>query len=439
MPNMNECSTSLKPINVSIRNFQSIAELDFEVSGLTVVVGKSNIGKSAILRAISDSILNAPVAALVRKGSKFCSVEMKSKDWEFRWEKGGGVSRYFIPIANDRPLDKVGAGQIEPIAQMGFQSVKIGRKESHPWYANQFDPLFLLNETGSSVTDFISEVSQLQILQDAITISARDRKHSLDEIRVRTDDLEQLNLKINQVDSVSELEKISGELLEQLASIEEYEAKVLAARGFFDKLEKISAAIILINTVTDLKIPEAEFDEVKKLRSMHDFHQSLTRLALKAGALKAISDFKVPDTDEIKKNLEDLRRMNEFSSIEFLQKSVRTLSGVDSVTIPELYVEDDLGKLKKAVSFESKIEKMAGVLLSLKGIPEVPEVPETSKLVQAHQFSSKIRLFKEEIEQVNSQVLNLEAELQELDNELSKIPTCPTCGRVSSHSHSSNE
>ncbi len=218
---------NLKPIWIKITNFQSIDSLEFEIRGFTCITGKSNVGKSAIVRAIKGSLLNDPVTSSLRKGTKFCTVIQKSEDWSLRWEKGSGVSRYFIPFDADQPLDKVGAGQIEPIAKMGFQAIEVGRKASRPWLAKQFESLFLLNESGASVTDFISEVSRLQVLQDAISISNKSKKKANEELKVRSSDLVGLRERVQKVEGVANLEKVSREIEQQAESIRDYEKKIV--------------------------------------------------------------------------------------------------------------------------------------------------------------------------------------------------------------------
>ena len=123
----------LKPVNVVINNFQSIDHLDMEICGFTAISGSTNAGKSAIVRAISSAILNNPVGGMVRKGASFCSVELSSEDWGFKWEKNDkGVNRAWIR-GKDTPLDKLGQIQVPEITQMGFSSIEVGDDEIQPW------------------------------------------------------------------------------------------------------------------------------------------------------------------------------------------------------------------------------------------------------------------------------------------------------------------
>jgi len=54
---MGEEKSELYPVKIRIKNFQSIEDLEIEVRGFTAITGKTNIGKSAIMRAISSAML----------------------------------------------------------------------------------------------------------------------------------------------------------------------------------------------------------------------------------------------------------------------------------------------------------------------------------------------------------------------------------------------
>jgi len=124
-------TSTLNPVQVRIQNFQSIDHVEFEVRGFTCITGKTNIGKSAIMRAISRSLLNDPVTGMVRKGAKYASVEMKSEGWGYLWEKGEkDVNRYEI---DGKRYDKTGQNQLPEIEAMGFRSIRIGDDDLEPW------------------------------------------------------------------------------------------------------------------------------------------------------------------------------------------------------------------------------------------------------------------------------------------------------------------
>lgn len=422
---------ALKPIQVSIKNFQSIESLDLEVSGFTCITGKSNIGKSAVIRAIAGAILNVPVGPHVRKGAKFCSVTLRSEQSDFKWEKGGGASRYFVPSDADKPMDKVGAGQIEHVARMGFAPVKLGREETYPWYATQFEPLFLLTETGATVTDFISEVSRLQVLQDAITISIRGKKKALDEAKVRTADLETLRGKAAKVSDVPEVERIVRELDEQAESIREYERRVVLGEECVRRLALAHSILQAIEAVSGVKIPDLRVgDGVRKIRLASRLNRDLMAGAQKVIAVKAIGQVKVPEvpSDEVDR----LRRANRFSFLPAMKEVLLSLRGIEKAAVPVL--DDsraDVLRLRRAGVLTDKLGKLNRAIGSLGlevDIPEPPPSPEHLSRMSGYQ--KKLEAGRREVDELERKAESARKELLSIQVDMDKIPSCPTCGRV---------
>src|SRR5512137_438933 len=107
-------------IEVEVRDFQSIERATIRIDGFTTLVGRSNIGKSAFVRAVQAAITGAPVGAYVRhaalcprKTRKLkecrcqCSVHVKTEGFDMLWEKGDFINRYTF---NGVVYDKVNQG-----------------------------------------------------------------------------------------------------------------------------------------------------------------------------------------------------------------------------------------------------------------------------------------------------------------------------------------
>lgn len=153
-------TNKLSPIKVRIQNFQSIEDLEFDIYGLTVIAGRSNIGKSAIVRALTSAITNSSIVGMIRTGKENSNVSIQSKDFSYEWEKGNKTSC----VVNGKEFKKIGQKQLDEVSDLGYGSVRVGQRNIYPWSASQFDPIFLLNDPGPAVTEFISEISRLNIL-----------------------------------------------------------------------------------------------------------------------------------------------------------------------------------------------------------------------------------------------------------------------------------
>lgn len=429
----------LQPVQVSIKSFQSIDVLNFEVFGFTAITGRSNIGKSSIMRAISRSIMNDPVVNLVRKGEKFVTVELKSDKWGYKWEKGegNGVNHYEI---GDRFLDKTGQVQLPEIKEMGFGSIRIGDDDIHPWWASQFDPIFLLNKSGPQVTDFITEISGLKTLQNAIVHAARFKKRNNDIVKIKTEEVKKTKDKQFRISDIEKLDTAASQLDEQIESIEAYEKRVRELGSYVEILKNISNGIDRLSDVQTIRIPKLDADvkiNVEKISKMHDHWLKLENSAKLIIPIKGIKVITIPEIP----NADNILKMISYSVIPKLQQSVKILESVDKTHVPVIsQVGNEINKLKsKQNHFMSISDVQATVkylekVLEIRNIEELPEF----KIRKMYDHSRSIKSAKKLVEQSEIELKSVNKILDSISQELSQIPTCPSCSRPIIKNHDSH-
>lgn len=383
----------MNPIKVRIKNFQSISDLEFEIQGFTCVTGLTNIGKSAIIRAISGALLGSPVVGDVRKGEKFCTVELNGKDISLKWEKGErGINRYWIPADNPTPLDKVGQGQIPEISKMGFGSIKIGSDSIQPWLATQFDPVFLMNKSGPAVTDFLSEVSRLGILQDAITINVRGVKRARDSAKLQGKIASDLKIEEDDFKNIDHLISAKKDLDDEMTSIQQYVAKVISMDALLSNIELEAEILRVVHQSKNVIIPE----------------------------------------DTIKLKIADITIMSQFwSQMSSEAKVWACLEGVLKIPIPESVNSNDILRLSSAEVISRSINDETLLLEEIsKGvyIPEVEEIPGVFNVIS--QLRKQISEENQSIMQNKKELSNLDTELSTVQVGIDEIPVCPTCKRA---------
>ena len=428
----------LHPVKVHIKNFQSIDDLEIEVQGFTCITGPSNIGKSALVRATSSAILNNPVVNMVRKGTQFCTVEVASEEWGFKWEKNDkGINRVYIPPNNITAQDKIGQTQVADIVKMGFGSVEIGDDEIQPWFAPQFEPLFLLNQSGPRVTDFLSEVSRLTKLQDAIILAARGKRASTDKAKVKSEEAFGIKTKLAKVSGFDTLEKLGSDLDEQAKSIEEYEARIALGESFAAQRKESERVIGLLEKIEGLKSPRDYCGElVKKIQELYQFCFQLEAAAVKIRRVHPITTIKIPD--ELTSEVNQFREVQKFAKIVPLRQSVKILEDVSKVKVPDakkLKVEVD--KLRQMSGFAIQIQALqTSVALLDQDIP-IPTVPfkELEKLQFLISFDQQTKGLQAEISEMESQLTKARQELADVEAEIASIPSCPSCNRPLNAQH----
>src|SRR6187551_1753821 len=98
-------------MKVTVRNFQSLGDVTLDASGLTVVVGRSNLGKSALIRAMTGALFNRPGEAFVRIGKTHAEVSLTDLPTVLKgplnveWTKGHNLNEFHV---NGKDYKKVG-------------------------------------------------------------------------------------------------------------------------------------------------------------------------------------------------------------------------------------------------------------------------------------------------------------------------------------------
>lgn len=422
-------SKELKPVKIKITNFQSIQEIELEVRGFTCITGKTNIGKSAIMRAISKSILNDPVVGMVRKGENFSTVEVKGGDWEYKWEKGvKGVNRYYI---EDRVLDKTGQNQIEEIKKLGFESIKLGGDEVQPWFASQFAPIFLLDKTGPQITDFVSEISGLNVLQDAIVLSSRGRKKSTDVSKEAQEELTIVRDKLAKLNGIDELIKLMKDLEAQKQSIIDNENKLQKIKDHMFRTSQIRSQLTFLSQIDNFKFPNSQLDHIKIDIQANKIWIKMRECAEQIKSLKDIKNNVISNvpTDIIK----SYQAINKIKISSKLKKQILIIDHAKNTGLTQI-PSDEINKLQTIIKLNSTVLRLKKQVRSIDDIPKkisnISCADDMNKLRSIFNSADKRKKTELELEKIIKESSEVLMKISHVESEIEKIPKCPSCGRV---------
>lgn len=124
------------------RNFQSWGEFSLDVEGLTCLVGPTNLGKSAVFRAMHAVLRNDLPESFVRRGTKQVTLDF-TDDVEIKMSRSDKSSPSYQ--VGDEKYDKLNQKVPPEIDALGYGSVKVGDLEFDPIFAGQFDQQFGLS------------------------------------------------------------------------------------------------------------------------------------------------------------------------------------------------------------------------------------------------------------------------------------------------------
>ena len=267
---------------VEIRNFQSIEHAVIQVQGFTALVGRSNIGKSAAVRAVEAALTGASGTSFVRHGptcarrikSKTCkcftSVHLTGDGFDLLWEKGDSVNQYHY---NGVEYTAVAKGFPE-FLRPDFTPVKVGDTAVQLQVAPQWKPLFLLDVTGGAVADVLSDVARLDRINVAMRLSEKDRRAAAATLKVRKEDADRLR---NTLQDYAGLDLALAEtvtIADKLKRIEEINLRAVKLGKFSSESEALTERVSALEGVATITPPRAQplVDQTRariKLNALH--------------------------------------------------------------------------------------------------------------------------------------------------------------------------
>lgn len=220
-------------VKVEISNFQSLGEISLDVEGFTVVTGRNNTGKTAVLRAIQGVFQNTPGNTFVREGQTKCEVTVDfGVDGSLTWSKGT-TSRerptYRITGLND-PINP-GSGVPEEVKSFRVVPLKAGNKEVWPTIASQFGgQVFLLDQSPSFIAECIADVERVGKLNQCLRNVQSDLRSVKSELKVRESDLKTVQQQLTSFDGLDFL-------ITQSKVLSKQEDQLIETRGELRELE----------------------------------------------------------------------------------------------------------------------------------------------------------------------------------------------------------
>lgn len=202
-------------------NFQSWEKFDLTLDGLSVVVGPSNLGKSAIFRSLMGLVRNSLGEAQIRRGSDGIRIEAVIDGHRIiaTRPKKGSVSYEF----DGEPFEKLDGAVPEKVADLGMGELRIGKVKLDPVFAKQFGRPFMLEEGDAAMNTILGAFSSTEKLENGKREANRRIAERNSEAKVIAKSLREVE------ERKAKLEPLATRATEIQAEIDRLEPKV--ARG----------------------------------------------------------------------------------------------------------------------------------------------------------------------------------------------------------------
>jgi exonuclease SbcC len=337
---------------VKLKNFQDHADttIDF-TNGINLIVGSSDAGKSAILRAINLVFHNNYKRdTYIRHGEKECSVSVKFSDGvEVTRIKGEDVNSYLLTDAegNIHSFPKVGTGIPDEIKK-NLGNPPLDDKKRPISYADQMSSLFLVDLSSSDLPRTLSELTGIQHLQTSAELLSKTARSYDRSIKDKKEKIEKLETELDNYSYVDkDLERVEG-IVEKLKDVNSQIEKSNRARFFIEQNNKI---------FTEAKQIKVKLAKEKAFAELKENFDELLLLNKKVSrSIFYLSEYQ-KIAKEYKKTKSDLLACEQFLTednkdlMEFVKKLI------DTNTRSESFIKNDKD-LKDLISIESTAKEL---------------------------------------------------------------------------------
>jgi len=302
--------------SVSIQNFQSHAktELDFH-EGVNVIVGTTDGGKTAIIRALRWLIWNRPSGdALRSRWGGATNVQLETEEGVITRSKDK-IDKYTLRLKGQEDIEFKAIGTSVPTEIQRVLNI------SEINLQNQHDSTFLLSDTPGAVATHFNKVARLDRIDTATSaINGWIRGLKSDVSHLETD-IATEKAKLPQFENLEKFE-IEIEALEQM------EGKAVTMRSRYSTLEKD------IVRITNL---EEEIETLTPLLGLEKLVTSVLDDITKRDQLQT-------QVDELQTVIDDLEELNE------KEEAAKELIPLEPLVLSLLDKYKQLRELKKTKS-----------------------------------------------------------------------------------------
>jgi DNA repair ATPase RecN len=234
----------LKLLKTRIKDFQSLKDIEIEHGNLTIISGPSDIGKSAIVRAIRSLYRNTASPEDVKFGSTKLRVEQEFDDGSIvGYERSKTVNRY---ILNGTEFNKVGREIPDAVKEfLKADELNLDKDQSLDLnISSQFEGPFLLADSSTLITKVISSLSGIHYIYSALreaTTQSQRLKAQATGLEANIKGLEKYDVYAQESDNLSN----DLSLVEKTANkIEGLEAEIAQLKGIYAHLKDLNSKYV---------------------------------------------------------------------------------------------------------------------------------------------------------------------------------------------------
>lgn len=416
---------------VVIDNFQSHGRSELTFSrGLNVIIGPSDNGKSAILRALRWALYNEPRGSeFVRSGARECRVTVTMSDGaevtrELTLTKSGAPSRnrYIVRMPEAEPQVYEGFGTEVPaevIRAHGMPQVLLDTdKRVVLSFGSQLEGPFLMAESGSLRARAIGRLLGVHVVDAAMRNTSRDQRSVKQETARLEQRLEQYDKDLEQYADIPEQEERLERAEALLAAAEALRTRLARLEQVREELERSDREEIFLGArLADLADVAGAEAAVRRAEELYRQEAKLERLQQDVTRVESETRFYSARVDALtalpiaeQRAREAAERQVRLGSLERAQGELRQR---------ETEMARVQGQLSRLAAVPQAADQLTEALAKLQRLEKLEKQFADVADVQQRMNKGKELLVQTEAD--------LKAHLAEYEGVLRRLGKCPTC------------
>ncbi len=457
---------------VVLENFQShiYSEIEFGPE-LNVIVGPSDSGKSAIIRALKWVMYNEPSGDFfIREGEKECRVTVELSDGtklqRYRTKSKNGY-RLIDISGNESVFEGIGLTVPQEIIDItGITKIQLDSdSENAINLGEQLEGPFLLTEKASTRANAIGRLVGVDLVDDALRDVLRDIR-SLNQTRKQKEEtLQETNIRIAEFDYIEQIKKIYEQTHSIIEKANQLDEKINILQGIRKSIDSLSDEItrvgVVIERLKNIEKLQRTLDQLNSNVRNYNNYLGIYNL-MKVNALaKAKTQLILDNLSEFEKAypLESaiVRSILFYDRLRLTSNQISTISKeilyldkvniglaklghianlIESVQIKLVFLKDLVNISKKYTSVNNSLIRGKAYIMKLDQLSANDDMikeldNKVSLLTEVHKLYIKIDKFSKEIRKtellLEENNKNLNDILREYKKLLLKIEKCPIC------------
>lgn len=429
---------------VEIKDFQSLQRVHLDiVPGINIITGRTNIGKSAVIRAIDSALFNMGDDSMVRGGQRMSGVSIDNGTHKmlFCRDAKSTSEKTAYQFDDGTVQRKVGRTQLPEVAQMfNIRDVRMqnGTKmKINFWYQN--DKPFLMDKTAGQLYEFLSLSScdRYSRILKTMTADLKIQAADINNITTEIDTLKVVNnRKQDFIDKNAGYDDLYVKIVtadQQRRALQEIEDIISRLR---DLSERIKSSKSQLSSVSD-KLSKFPLQELSDKFS--EVQTSYANCSSLESDIQSINNASSKISDKTSVSYEVSKKFDGIS---------KALSSVSEVVRTVIQESADLRDIEQihfvCGTVKSKIERVSGRIseISSKGMIDSMDIQsrvskmesETSECADLESMLRSIKSLSDRSRGKKSDIESLDSKIQENDSELEvlkqSVGYCPYCGTV---------